>query len=81
MFKIKTYDLDNSYIYMSDMMKNNEPVFEYEFKQPNTEEEFDEIVSHIGHEGYLYELLKNNKPYADGIMTADSLYDDLMIGG
>ena len=70
MFKIKIYDLDNSYIYMSD-----------EFKQPNTEEEFDEIIKNIGYEGYLYRLLKDNKSYADGIMTADSLYDDLMIGG
>lgn len=81
MFKIKIYDLDNSYIYMSDMMENNEPVFEYEFKQQNTEEEFDEIIKNIGYEGYLYRLLKDNKSYADGIMTADSLYDDLMIGG
>lgn len=80
MFKIKIYDLDNSYIYMSDMIKNNEPIFEYEFKQPNTEEEFDEIVKNIGHEGFLYQLLKDETLYTEGIMTADSLYDDLIIG-
>ena len=54
MFKIKIYDLDNSYIHMSDMMENNEPVFEYEFKQPNTEEEFDEIIKNTKHFNNTY---------------------------
>lgn len=77
MFKICIYDIDNSYVYMSEMMENNKPVFEYEFEQPNTEEEFNEIVRDIEHEGFLYQLLKDNKLYTEGIMTADSLYDDL----
>lgn len=78
MFKIYVYDIDNKYTYMSDMMANNKPVFSYEFETPKNEKEFENIVEAIKHEGFLYELFLNNKIYAEGIVTADSLYDDLM---
>lgn len=78
MFEIKIYDLDNTYEFMADMIKNNKPIFNYYFEQPNTEEDFNKLINKIDYEGYLYELLKDNKPYTSGIVTADSLYDDIM---
>lgn len=78
-FKINIYDLDNNYKYMTDMMKNNDPVFTKEFNKPKTEEEFNAFVASFDYEGYLYEILKNGESYCEGIVTADSLHDDLMI--
>lgn len=79
MFEIKIYDLDPKYKLMSEMIKNNEPVFTMTFNRPKTEEEFNAFVASFDYEGFLYEMLKDGQPYCEGIVTADSFYDDLMI--
>lgn len=79
MFEIKIYDYDDKYTYLSEMMAANPPIYKLKFNQPKNNSEFDTLIAKLEYEGYLYELLKNNEPYSEGIFTADSLHDDLFI--
>lgn len=78
MFEIKIYNYDDRYTFLYEMMAKK-PLYTLQFNQPKDEAEFNTLISKLDYEGYLYELLKNNEPYSDGIFTADSLYDDLFI--
>lgn len=78
MYIIELYNYDPDYVYLEDMMINKNLEFSYAFNQPNSETEFNKIIEDLPFEGYLYSLFKNDKLYASGVFTSDSLYDDIM---
>ena len=78
MYRIDFFNVDPDFIFLSDMMIPKNKVFSATFLPPDTEEEFDMIAIAFEYEGYLYRLYKDDEMYAEGIYTADNLYDDIM---
>ena len=74
--KIKIYKYDERFAFINEMMINENLIFILDFNIPKSE-----IIDKIKeYEGCLYELFKNNKLIAEGVLSTYSLYDDLMGG-
>ena len=78
MYTMKLYMFDKNERFLEDMMKKENLIKTIEFEQPNSEIEFEVLMESIDYEGCLYSLYKDGKSFCSGVLTSDSLYDDIM---
>ena len=78
MYTMKLYMFDKNERFLEDMMKKENLIKTIEFEQPNSEIEFEVLMESIDYEGCLYSLYKDGKSLCSGVLTSDSLYDDIM---
>ena len=77
MFNLKLYNYDEEFVSIDDMMIEKNFVKEIMFPQPNQEQLADILNSLADYEGYLYQLYSGEEFFSSGVVSVDSIAEDL----
>ena len=77
MFNLKLYNYDEEFVSIDDMMIEKNFVKEIMFPRPN-QEQLEEILNSLAdYEGYLYQLYLGEELFSSGVVSIDSLAEDI----
>jgi hypothetical protein len=77
MFNLKLYNYDEEFVSIDDMMIEKNFIKEIMFPQPN-QEQLEEILNSLAdYEGYLYQLYLGEELFSSGVVSIDSLAEDI----
>lgn len=77
MFNLKLYNYDEEFVSIDDMMIEKNFIKEIMFPRPNQEQLEDILNSLADYEGYLYQLYLDKKLFSSGVVSIDSLAEDI----
>lgn len=77
MFSLKIYNYDEEFVSIDDMMIEKNFIKEIMFPRPN-QEQLEEILNSLAdYEGYLYQLYLGEELFSSGVVSIDSLAEDI----